>query len=77
VEVEPHELAPPRIVNLDEWFIGVAEAEPTAEPEPTIVDQVRKIETAESGWSLPAFYFARASQPEGEVEEAQLALDFG
>ncbi len=77
VEIEPHELAPPRIVNLDEWFIAVAEAEPTAEPEPTIVDQVRKIETAESGWSLPAFYFARASQPEGEVEEAQLALDFG
>src|SRR5205823_5468571 len=38
-EIEPTELAPPQIVDLDEWFVPVVDAEPTAEPEPRIVDQ--------------------------------------
>ncbi len=75
-ELEPTELAPPQIVDLDEWFILPAEAEPTAEPEPRIVDQAREIEKAEAPFTLPAFYFTR-SEPIREVEEVQLALDFG
>ena len=73
-EIEPTELALPQIVDLDEWLVS-AEAEPT--PQPPATDQAQEIETAEAGWSLPAFYFARASQPEREVEEVQMALDFG
>ena len=76
-EIEPQDFAPTRIVDLDQWLVLVAEAEPTDEPEPTIVNQAREIETAEAAWALPAFYFARASQAEREVEEVQLALDFG
>src|SRR5712691_9641359 len=52
-EIEPTELATPQIVYLDEWFIPTANTEPTAEPEPRIVDQAQEIENAESGWSLP------------------------
>ena len=73
-EIEPTELAPPQIVDLDEWVVS-AEAEPS--PQPSAADQAQEIETAEAGLVLPAFYFARASQPEREVEEVQMALDFG
>src|SRR5207253_11238092 len=38
-EIEPTELTPPQIVDLDEWFILPAEADPTAETEPRIIDQ--------------------------------------
>src|SRR5205807_2614837 len=44
-EIEPTELAPPQIIDLDEWFISVAEAEPTAELEPSTAEQAREIET--------------------------------
>ncbi len=73
-EIAPQELAPPNIVDLDEWFVSV-EAELT--PQPPTAEQAQVVETAEAGWTLPAFYFARASHSEREVEEVQLALDFG
>jgi hypothetical protein len=72
-EIEPRELAPPQIIDLDEWFVS-AEAEPT--PQTSARNQAQEIETAEAGWSLPAFYFAGASQPKREFEEVQMALDF-
>ena len=74
--IEPTDLAPPQIVDLDEWFILPAEAAPTAEPEPRIVDQAREIEKAKAAFTLPAFYFTR-SEPTRDVEEVQLALNFG
>src|SRR2546421_4504943 len=52
-EIEPTELAPPKIVDLDEWFILPAEADPTAETEPRIIDQAREIEKAEAPFTLP------------------------
>jgi hypothetical protein len=57
VEIEPTEFAPPQIVDLDEWFVPVATVEPT--PQPSAAEQAQEIETAEAGWTLPAFYFAR------------------
>ncbi len=75
-EVEPTELAAPQIVDLDEWFILPAEAKPNAEPETRFIDQAREIEKGEEAFALPAFYFTR-SEPTREVEEVQLALDFG
>ncbi len=75
-EVEPTELAATQIVDLDEWFILPAEAKPNAEPETRFIDQAREIEKAEAAFTLPAFYFTR-SEPIRDVEEVQLALDFG
>jgi hypothetical protein len=40
-------------------------------------DDARQVEKTESGFTLPAFYFTRASQPARGFEEIQLALDFG
>ncbi|HMG75202.1 MAG TPA: strawberry notch C-terminal domain-containing protein [Pyrinomonadaceae bacterium] len=77
VEIEPSELAPPQIVDLDEWFISVATPEPTSEPESSVVAIAKDIEDAEFGLTLPAFYFARRSDVPRDVEEIQLALDFG
>lgn len=76
-EIEPHDLAPSKIVNLDEWFVPVAEAEQSMESPPLPSEQAQEIETAKAGWTLPAFYFARPSPPLREIEEIQLALDFG
>ena len=73
-EIEPTELAPPQIVDLDEWFVS-AEAEPT--PQPSATERAQDIETSEVAWTLPAFYYARPSQPTLEIDEMQLALDFG
>jgi len=73
-EGEAQEVAPTKIVDLDEWFVSVAEAEPTLQP--SAAEQAQEIETAEAGWTLPAFYFARPPQPERNVDEIQLALDF-
>lgn len=75
-ELEPQEMAPPRIVDLDEWFVPTATVDPT-EPEPSAATIAGEIEETESGFVLPAFYFARTAQPAGEVSESQLALDFG
>jgi hypothetical protein len=76
-EVEPTELAPPQIVNLDEWFVPVATLEPTSEPESPVATIAREIEETESALTLPAFYFARRSDVQPDVEEIQLGLDFG
>jgi hypothetical protein len=76
-EIEPQQLAPPQIVDLDEWSVSVATPEPTSEPESPIATIARNIEEAESAFTLPAFYFARRADIPGDVEEIQLALDFG
>jgi hypothetical protein len=76
-EIERQELSNTEIVHLDEWFIPVANAEPTDEPERSTADQAREIERTEAAFTLPAFYFARSSEPTRDVEEVQLALDFG
>ncbi len=48
------------------------------EPTPTEPhDPAREIEKAEATFSLPAFYFISSSEPTRDVEENQMALDFG
>ena len=76
-EVEPTELTPPQIVNLDEWFVPVATFEPTSEPESSIRKIASDSEEAESALTLPVFYFARGAEVPRDVDEIQLALDFG
>jgi predicted RNA methylase len=74
-EIEPTELAPPQIVDLDEWVVSVEPDHATSEP--SAAEQAQEIETAEAAFALPAFYFARPSPPPRDVEEIQLALNFG
>jgi len=76
-EIEPQQLAQPQIVDLDEWFVPIATDEPTSEPESSVVAIAKDIEVAESGLTLPAFYFVRRADIPRDVEEIQLALDFG
>lgn len=76
IELTP-ELAPTKIVDLNDWFVPVAETSPTVQPEPSTSDHARQIEKTEAGFTLPTFYFTRSSQPAREVEEIQMALDFG
>ncbi|MGH9961579.1 MAG: hypothetical protein ACREBC_31385, partial [Pyrinomonadaceae bacterium] len=75
-EIEPSELAEPNIINLDEWIIAVAE-ERIADSHMSVCEIAQEIEETESSSILPAFYFARPSPQTREVEEIQLALDFG
>ena len=70
-------MAQPQIVDLDEWFVPIAADEPTSEPESPIATIARDIEEAEVGLALPAFCFARRADIPRDVEEVQLALDFG
>ena len=76
-EIEPPELSPTKIVNLDDWFVPVAEVEPIAEAESSPSDEAQRIERTEATFTLPAFYFVRSAQPGQDIEEVQLALDFG
>jgi hypothetical protein len=76
-DIEPTDLALAKIIDLDEWCVPVADSEQSMEPPPLHSERAQEIETAEAGWTLPAFYFARPSQAVREVEEIQLALDFG
>jgi len=76
-EIEPQQLARPQIVDLDDWFVPIATVEPTSEPESSVVTIARDTDEAESGLTLPAFYFARRADIPRDVEEIQLALDFG
>jgi hypothetical protein len=55
----------------------VATVEPTGEPESPVATIARDIEEVEFGLTLPAFYFARRADIPRDVEEIQLALDFG
>jgi hypothetical protein len=63
--VEPTELAAPQIL------------EPTREPQLSTAEEARTIERTEAAFTLPAFYITRSSEPARDVEEIQLALDFG
>ncbi len=76
-DIQPTEVALAKIIDLDEWYVPVANSEQSMEPPPLLSDQAQEVETAEAGWTLPAFYFARPSQAVREGEEIQLALDFG
>src|SRR5204863_7516981 len=71
---EPAEVAPPQIVNLDDWFVPIATVEPTSELEPPAATIARVIEETESAFTLPAFYFARRAEVPRDVEQIQLAL---
>ena len=55
----------------------IATVEPTSELEPPAATIARVIEETESAFTLPAFYFARRSEVPRDIEEIQLALDFG
>lgn len=77
IEIEPAEFTPPQIVNLDEWFVPVATVEPMSEPDSSFATIARHIEETESALTLPAYYFARRSEVPRDIEEIQLALDFG
>ncbi|MGH9961594.1 MAG: hypothetical protein ACREBC_31460, partial [Pyrinomonadaceae bacterium] len=74
-EIEPHDLEPTNVVDLNGWFVPVADSEQSMESPPLPSEQAQESETAEAGWTRPAF--ARPSQTVREVEEIQLALDFG
>ena len=76
-DTEPADLAPAKIIDLEEWCVPVADSEQSMDPPPLPTEQAQEVETAEAGWTLPTFYFARPSQPVREVKEIQLALDFG
>ena len=58
-------------------FVPIATVQPTSEPESPIATIAKDIEEAEFGLTLPAFYFARRADIPRDVEEIQLALDFG
>ncbi len=76
IEVEPAELPPPQVVNLDGWIIPTATIERTQiECSPATI--VAHIEQTEATFQLPAFCVARRPDIPRDVEEVQLALDFG
>ena len=56
-EIEPTELAPPQIVDLDEWFVPVADSEQSMESTPLPSEQAQEIETAEAGLDASGFLF--------------------
>jgi hypothetical protein len=76
-ETELQELAPMTIVNLDEWFVPVAEAEPIAEPEaePLSAAKATGGETNFFVLTPPPDWFPPKPRI-GEPRETQLALDF-
>jgi len=57
--------------------VPIATLQPTSEPESSVVTIAKDIEDAEFGLTLHAFYFARRAEVQSDVEETQLALDFG
>jgi len=77
IEVERADLRPPQIVNLDEWIVPISTVESTCETESQVAETARQIEQAEATLTLPAFYFPQRPDIPREIEEVQLALDFG
>jgi hypothetical protein len=75
--IEPAELTPPQIVNLDEWVIPTVTTDVTTEAESQALQIARQIDETQSTLALPAFYFARRPDVPRELDEVQLALDFG
>jgi P-loop containing NTP hydrolase pore-1/C-terminal domain on Strawberry notch homologue len=76
-EIEPQELSSTTIINLNDWFVPIAEVDPIAEAASSPSEEAQRIERAEATLNLPAFYFVRSAEPSRDVEEVQLALDFG
>lgn len=75
-EIKPQEFSPTKIVNLDDWFVPVAEVEPIAEAESSPSDEAQRIERAEATLTLPAFYFVLPHNLAKTLRK-QLALDVG
>ena len=69
--IEPQEFSRPQTVNLDEWFVPVAETALVSSLPPD------EIESTEPASSLSTLYFARAIAPAEGNAQTQLALDFG
>jgi hypothetical protein len=77
IQVEPAELRPPQILNLEDWIVPIVTVGSICEPESQASEIAKQIEQAEATLTLPAFYFARRPDIPQEIEELQLALDFG
>jgi len=62
-----------------DWFsvLSATTAPVITEPQPSAVAVAKQIEEAEATLTLPAFYFARRPDVPREIEEVQLALNFG
>ena len=60
-EIEPAELAPAQIVDLDEWFVPVAMVEPyDGAGAVTLQSKPQDIETAEAGLDAPGLLLCAA-----------------
>src|SRR5207237_462082 len=66
-EIEPAELIPQQIVNLDEWFVTVAMAEPTGEPESALALETRP-KTCFRGYDSPHALRPRAERGTSGLE---------
>jgi hypothetical protein len=69
--IEPEELSRSQTVNLDEWFVRVAETALVAAAGPA------EIADTEAASSLPTLYFTPSRAPGDSIPLTQLALDFG
>jgi hypothetical protein len=69
--VECQKLSPPQTVNLDEWFVPVADMVPVPPLAPP------EIANIESESALFPSHLAEAIAPAPRVTETQLALNFG
>ena len=64
-------------MNLDDWIVPIVTVESICEQESQVAETARQIEQAEATLTLPAFYFGPRPDILREIEEIQLALDFG
>jgi hypothetical protein len=69
--IELEEMSTPRIVNLDDWFVPIAETAPVSALVP------HDIGNAEPVSALSAFHLAEATAPTQPISQTQLALNFG
>jgi hypothetical protein len=76
-EIEPTELAPPQIVDLDEWFVAVSGVETPSEPESEpLADNQQPTEGIDLFVLAPPPDWFPPRPRIGEPRETQLALDF-
>jgi len=71
IHIEPQELSRPQRVNLNEWFVPVADTLRISSPLPD------EVESTELTHTLSASYVVGATAPAQRITEPQLALDFG
>jgi hypothetical protein len=75
-EAEP-ELGALNVIDLDSWIVPIAGLKRPTEAVCSPAMIARDNEESESSLMLPASYFARRADIPGELDEIQLALDFG